>query len=278
MEENSLDSLITNSSVKQTAPLGNSPERQEHAPARPRLRKIKRPKIRPMVDIPPAPAKVMPEELASSDTLADLLNQPSDIPSDDLISEQPAENQAEETPVLEEDAHEELRQTHSLIRAVDASNVKTESTTGTTNPYVLDTLPPELNFAAGEETEEIYINDYIKKNIFYAISALCLFIGIMVGKAMFSSQTIEKHGLEGVEINPEVPAGRPRCGLTDRSQACVLYIMNCYKQDLNGRDFYKMAAKLTDREDYMIETENLRYATVKIKPGHFAQLNIPALK
>lgn len=269
MEENSLDSLITNSSVEHSAPLENSPKRQEQAFARPKLRKIKRPKIRPMADIPPAPAKVMPEELNLSNSLDDLLNQPSGIPS---------ENKAEETAILEEDVHEELRQTHNLIRAVDAQNTATVSTAESTNPYVLDALPPELDFTAGEETEEIYINDYIKKNIFYAISVLCLFIGIMVGRAMFSSQTIEKHGLEGVVLNPEVPAGRPRCGLTDRNQACVLYIMNCYKQDLNGRDFYKMAAKLTDREDYMIETENLRYATVKIKPGHFAQLNIPALK
>jgi hypothetical protein len=54
--------------------------------------------------------------------------------------------------------------------------------------------------------------------------------------------------------------------------------MNCYKQELTGRDFFKLAATLTGREEYMIETENLRYATTKIKPGAFAQLNIPALK
>ena len=83
---------------------------------------------------------------------------------------------------------------------------------------------------------------------------------------------------KGVVTNPDVPSGRPRCGLTDKSQACVFYLMNWYKQELNGRDFYKLAAQLTGREEYMIETDNLRYATVKIKPGHFAQLNIPALK
>ena len=54
--------------------------------------------------------------------------------------------------------------------------------------------------------------------------------------------------------------------------------MNWYKQELTGRDFYKLAAQLTGREEYMIETENLRYSTVKIKPGAIVQLNIPALK
>jgi hypothetical protein len=54
--------------------------------------------------------------------------------------------------------------------------------------------------------------------------------------------------------------------------------MNWYKQELNGRSFYKLAAQLTGREEHMIETENIRYSLVKIAPGHFAQLNIPALK
>lgn len=276
MEENSLDSLITDDSLTQPT-TGTSAATQQ--PMRPKLRKIKRPKIRPMSDVPPAPQKAMPESLAVSDNLDSLLNDSVTLSSQALEVSEPETPQGN-TNILEEDAHEELKQTQSLIRAVDAQNIVAErEQQERKNPYVLDSLPPELDYAEDSDTsEEIYINDYIKKNIFYAVSVFCLFIGIMVGKAVFSSQTIEKHGLEGVEINPEVPAGRPRCGLTDRSQACVLYIMNCYKQDLNGRDFYKMAAKLTDREDYMIETENLRYGTVKIKPGHFAQINIPALK
>ena len=106
----------------------------------------------------------------------------------------------------------------------------------------------------------------------------CLFIGLYVGKALFSSETVENYGLEGVVTNPDVPAGRPRCGLTDKSQACVFYLMNWYKQELEGRDFFRLAAELTGREEYMIETDNLRYANTKIKPGNIAQLNIPALK
>jgi hypothetical protein len=110
------------------------------------------------------------------------------------------------------------------------------------------------------------------------MAIFCLFIGLYIGKTLFSSETIENYGLEGVVTNPDVPAGRPRCGLTDKSQACVFYLMNWYKQELNGRDFYRLAAELTGREEYMIETDNLRYASIKIKPGNIAQLNIPALK
>jgi hypothetical protein len=103
-------------------------------------------------------------------------------------------------------------------------------------------------------------------------------INIFLGGIFFSSKAEEKQGLEGVVLNSDVPQGRARCGLTESSQACIFYIMNWYKQELTGRDFYKLAAQLTGREEYMIETENLRYSTVKIKPGAIVQLNIPALK
>jgi hypothetical protein len=56
------------------------------------------------------------------------------------------------------------------------------------------------------------------------VAVLCLFIGLYIGKALFSSETVENYGLEGVVTNPDVPAGRPRCGLTERSQACVFYL------------------------------------------------------
>ena len=106
---------------------------------------------------------------------------------------------------------------------------------------------------------------------------------VFMGTPDFAKESLESvynagYNVIGVVTNPDVPAGRPRCGLTDKSQACVFYLMNWYKQELNGRDFYRLAAELTGREEYMIETDNLRYANMKIKPGNIAQLNIPALK
>ena len=143
----------------------------------------------------------------------------------------------------------------------------------------MDALPPELDYV-DENMEEDFVPDvgYVKKSMVYIVAGICLLGGLFIGKAFFAEQKIENYGLEGVVANPDVPAGRPRCGLTDKSQACIFYMLNWYKQELNGRDFYKLAAQLTGREEYMIETDNLRYANVKIKPGHFAQLNIPALK
>ena len=54
--------------------------------------------------------------------------------------------------------------------------------------------------------------------------------------------------------------------------------MNPQRQDLSGRDFDDLAAQLTGRQRFMIETGNMRYASTKIRPGEIAQLNIPPLQ
>jgi hypothetical protein len=92
------------------------------------------------------------------------------------------------------------------------------------------------------------------------------------------SEVVNKKGLDGVVVNQEVPQGRARCGTTEKTQGCVLYIMNPQRQELNGRDFYDWASQLTGRQRFVIETSNMRYSTVKIKPGYIAQINIPPLQ
>lgn len=111
------------------------------------------------------------------------------------------------------------------------------------------------------------------------ISCISVVIGLILGSSMFSSgKEVVRDGLQGVVVNPEVPNGRPRCGIAEKTQGCVLYIMNPQRQDLNGRDFYDLAAQLTGRQRFVVETGNMRYATVKVKPGNIAQLNIPPLQ
>jgi len=105
-----------------------------------------------------------------------------------------------------------------------------------------------------------------------------LLFGILFAKLFLSSETTVQHGLQGVVVNSEVPRGRARCGVAEKTQGCVLYIMNPQRQDLSGRDFYDLAAQLTGRQRFMIETGNMRYSSVKIRPGEIAQLNIPALQ
>lgn len=269
---NGLDGFITNTSAESGS--------QQISPSRPRLKKIKRPKIRPTADILQTPDKIMPDvsqpqeiqRIVPNDNLQSLSDELSTTVSSVSSNE---EKQNEEVLGTLDPDNSTLKST-DLITASEAQN--TISQEEYSNPYILDGLPPELDYMADDNAEYIDSANYVKKNFLYIAAFVCLFVGLFIGKALFSSQRIEQHGLEGVVLNPDVPAGRPRCGLTDRSQACIFYLMNWYKQELTGRDFYKLAAQLTGREEYMIETENLRYATIKIKPGHFAQLNIPAIK
>ena len=105
-----------------------------------------------------------------------------------------------------------------------------------------------------------------------------LILGIFIAKTFLAVPTTVQNGLQGVVINAEVPKGRVRCGAAERTQGCVLYIMNPQRQELNGRDFYDWAAQLTNRQRFIIETANMRYASVKIRPGEIAQINIPPLQ
>lgn len=110
-----------------------------------------------------------------------------------------------------------------------------------------------------------------------ATSIICFALGFVIAKIITPTQTTVREGLQGVVVNPEVPKGRARCGLVDKTQGCVLYIMNPQRQDLNARDFYDLAAQLTGRQRFVIDTGNMRYSNVKIKPGAIAQFNIPPL-
>ena len=244
MEDNSLDDFVKNSVAT------------NDIPTHPRLRKIKRPKVR-IDNLPPAPEKVFVP--AEEDRRLE------DSPLDSFSN---AGNQTE--PGTE------------LITSLEAQNLSNFQESD--NPYVLEGLSPELNDEEdyddddGDDDGSGYQSKYASNKKLFLMALVCFFVGLFLGSALFSSKTEEKHGLENIVLNPDVPTGRPRCGLTDKSQACVFYLMNWYKQELTGRDFYKLVAQLTGRAESMIETENLRYATMKIKPGYFAQLNIPALK
>ncbi len=299
MSNENLDDLITPTPEGGTSSetFSQSPHLQQSDPLqnRPKLRKIKRPKIRPAIDIPTPPDKVMPQVSQSSAVASsqafngqqtsnhvseeDYLQETGNVSSSsETVSPNPSDAlDNSEQPVSDE---LEYPQNSSLVRAKDAQYL-TSNEPHSDLSFSLDDFANDLDYDEDDETaDEILQEDssYVKKNVLYVAAGICLFVGLFIGKAFFSSQTIENRGLEGIVANPDIPAGRPRCGLTDKSQACVFYLMNWEKQELNGRDFYKLAAYFTGREEYMIETENLRYATVKIKPGDFAQLNIPALK
>lgn len=133
--------------------------------------------------------------------------------------------------------------------------------------------------------EEIYgrsnylyrLPEWLTMKIFFLIISVCLFIGVVAGKFIFGDSKIVRNGLQGVVVNSEVPRGRARCGVAERTQGCVLYIMNPQRQDMRAKDFYDLAAQMTGRQRFMIETGNMRYANSKISPGDIVQLNIPPL-
>ena len=70
-------------------------------------------------------------------------------------------------------------------------------------------------------------------------------------------------------------ATRQRCGIAEKTQGCVLFIMNATRRDREARSFYDEAARITGVPSYTIELGNIEYATSIIRPGFIAQINIP---
>ena len=118
---------------------------------------------------------------------------------------------------------------------------------------------------------------YLTKKILILLGAVLFFMGIITTKVFFGEERIVRNGLQGVVVNPEVPKGRARCGVAERTQGCILYLMNPQRQEMAARDFYDLAAQLTGRQRFVIETGNMRYSNTKIRPGDIAQFNIPPM-
>ena len=136
-----------------------------------------------------------------------------------------------------------------------------------------DITPPKLSLA-----EQLMQGNMFTMKGMSLIALLVFILGLFFAKFFFTQQTVVRDGLQGVVFNPEVPRGRARCGVAERTQGCVLYIMNPQRQELTGRDFYDLASQLTSRQRFVIETGNMRYSNVKISPGEIAQFNIPPLQ
>lgn len=166
-----------------------------------------------------------------------------------------------------------------LIRASDRSNYAADY-----NNYPSPGYVENYNEPKNDEDEFVYqgtdnsLLARLDNKKLVMIFVGCFLLGLLFGKFMFSTEQVVRNGLQGVVVNPEVPKGRSRCGVAEKTQGCVLYVMNPQRQELNGRDFYDLAAQLTGRQRFVIETGNMRYSSVKIKPGSIAQLNIPPLQ
>ena len=152
---------------------------------------------------------------------------------------------------------------------IESSQIKPSQET----PHFID--DSELDAEYGVHRGELPA--FLTKNVLLILAAVIFLFGFLVAKLFFADHKIVRNGLQGVVMNPEVPQGRARCGIAEKTQGCVLYIMNPQRQELNARDFYDLAAQLTGRQRFVIETSNMRYSNVKIRPGDIVQLNIPPL-
>ena len=111
---------------------------------------------------------------------------------------------------------------------------------------------------------------------------LMMFISVIIGMILaYVTLPQQKAPLDEclthVVKNTDVPKGKSRCGVAEPHQGCVLYIMNPMNKEVRGRDFYINAAKWTGRERYSIETGNMHYGNTVIKPGYFAEINVPPI-
>jgi hypothetical protein len=136
----------------------------------------------------------------------------------------------------------------------------------------------DISQASATWKDRLMVGELFTGRAILITAGLFLIFGMIFSKFFLEAPKSVQHGLQGVVVNSEVPRGRARCGVAEKTQGCVLYIMNPQRQDLNGRDFYDLAAQLTGRQRFMIETGNMRYSNTKIRPGEIAQLNIPPLQ
>ncbi len=114
------------------------------------------------------------------------------------------------------------------------------------------------------------------------IMGCVLLFGMMFGSIMFgggdSADQPKQVGLQGVVPNIDLDRQYPRCGMTEKGQPCVLYIMNSSRYDKTGEDFFKDAVRLMEVSEYAVEMVNTRYAKQIIKPGYIAQIKVPAVR
>ena len=119
-----------------------------------------------------------------------------------------------------------------------------------------------------------------KRQVIVAIGIFV--IGLLMGSIMFGGSgdtpAPAPKGLQGVVSNPDIKEPLKRCGQVEASSPCVLYVMNSYTYEKLAEDFFETAVSVTRRKDLVIRMDNVRYATMRIPPGYFAQIKIPAYK
>lgn len=119
---------------------------------------------------------------------------------------------------------------------------------------------------------------FIRTKVLLFVFLLFTLLGGCAGFFFGVSQSQGKDEMPGVVNNAEIPKGRPRCGLAEKGQGCVLYLMNAQRREMEAKEFFGYAADILGIPKFQIETANIRYATMRIPPGYIALFNIPPVQ
>ncbi len=227
-----------------------------------RLKKVKRPvkRIIPQGQNMPASPRPAPQNQQGFSQLSDNANPHQARPKIDAFN---LDNYLDEQSNLPALTDEDAR----LSNFNHSQNMSQQ-------PHFLD----DDDIAAQQQANADVLPPYINKKVLVLAGLALFFMGFVLAKLMFAEEKVVRNGLDGVVVNSEVPRGRARCGVAEKTQGCVLYIMNPQRQELNASDFYDLASQLTGRQRFVIDTGNMRYSNVKIRPGEIGQFNIPPLQ
>lgn len=267
-----------------------SPQQPQSANGRPLLKKVKRP-IKKLVKRPLSPANphisddlrkaqnsfpIRPENNSSNQQTRPIVH---NIPETETSSSLNLNNDINFNDM---DDIKSIIADMSVSEKQEMNEEKQANLPETINSLKnIDNEPPQFvseNDLIDTEKKSFLPAQFFSNRLVQIVGVVAFLFGFLLAKLFFTESTIVNQGLQGVVANPEVPRGRARCGIAERTQGCVLYIMNPQRQDLNARDFYDLAAQLTGRQRFVIETGNMRYSNVKISPGEIAQFNIPPLQ
>ena len=174
---------------------------------------------------------------------------------------------AVETPVPEQEAP---------VAEPVATPADTSTATNSTANATLNKLQEQKDMVMGK-FNALPSN---KKQVVIAIGVFI--IGLLMGAIMFGGSgeptAPAPKGLQGIVANPDIKEPLKRCGQVEASNPCVLYVMNNYTYEKLAEDFFETAVAVTGRKDRVIRMDNVRYATMRIPAGYFAQIKIPAYK
>lgn len=134
--------------------------------------------------------------------------------------------------------------------------------------------PYEKNMAADFGLPPIFIQTKMLLFLFFFFTVCGLGTGWFFGQ-MKPTNTEQ---VSGIVQNSEILKGRPRCGVAQKGQGCVLFLLNSTREDHDAKYFFQMASDLMQVPKFQIETSNMKYGNTRIPPGYFALINIPPMQ